>query len=166
MEATAAFTATKAHCWNNACSCRTSCPKLANSNVKMGELHTKQVRGKPGKQVSPKADQVALGTYPCMGMVEYLTDFVPVVEFKHIGCHMFGCVSVREKISPTSLFHGFKLYLPRLLECRLIIIAVGLAADGTHVMVHAKFVKQAPQSRCTHLYSKLLMRRTHCVQLT
>ncbi|KAK8785888.1 hypothetical protein V5799_007751, partial [Amblyomma americanum] len=134
--------------------------------AEMSKLRTKEFRGKTGKPVSVEVNYVRLGTRQGMGVFEYITDFVPVIDSKRARCKLLSSDSVLELIGRTRVFDGAKLYLPHRLRDMVTSVQTVLPTDGTSVTVHIKFVKITPPSQCMHLYNVLFKKITHCLQLT
>lgn len=134
--------------------------------AEMSKLNLKEFRGKAGKPVSLEVNYVRLGTKQGMGVFEYHTDFVPVIDSKRARCQLLCSDPVMERIGRTRVFDGAKLYLPHHLPDMVTTIQTVLPTDGTPVTVHIKFVKITPPSQCIHLYNVLFKKVMHCLQLT
>lgn len=141
-------------------------PSVEPLVAEMAELCVKQFRGSAGKPVPLEVNYVRLNTKQGMGVYEYHTDYVPVIDSKRTRCQLLSSDPVLAVIGRTRVFDGMKLYLPHQLQQQVTSIPTVLASDGTPVTVNIKFVKKTPPSQCLHLYNVLFKKVMHCLQLT
>lgn len=107
-----------------------------------------------------------LGTRRGLGVFEYRADFVPEVESKRARFALLATEAVAAAVGRTHVFDGgHRLLVPRPLREQALRVATALAPGGPPVVVHVRFVRQAPPTECAHLYNVLFKKLTHCLQL-